>query len=93
MFCAFPISRSSPSERATRIPDALSDVGAAVSAQLGVAINGLAHPPPMLGEYVVVSGLGAIGMFTAYLARRAASKLILVEPNAVRARGRGTDRG
>ncbi|MBO4252305.1 zinc-binding dehydrogenase [Streptomyces griseorubiginosus] len=62
----------------------MSDVSAAFSQLLGVAVNSLVTRPVMIGEYVAVSGLGVIGMFTAHLARREASRLILVEPNADR---------
>lgn len=72
------------SDRAVRVPDGVTDVGAAFSQLLGVAINSLMTRPVMIGEYVAVSGLGVIGMFTAHLARREAAKLILVEPNADR---------
>ena len=48
--------------------------------QLGVALCALDDVPVRLGELVVVSGLGLIGSFCAYLARKTAWKLVLIDP-------------
>jgi 2-desacetyl-2-hydroxyethyl bacteriochlorophyllide A dehydrogenase len=86
VLCMFPHQSifTLTADRVRRVPDAVTDVGAAFSSLFTVAINSLLTRPAMVGEHVAVSGLGAIGMFTAHLARPAASKLILVEPSAAR---------
>lgn len=65
---------------ATPIPDDLDSERAAFANLFAVALNALLDAPVRFGDVVVVSGLGVVGTFAAYLARRTAGRLILVDP-------------
>jgi 2-desacetyl-2-hydroxyethyl bacteriochlorophyllide A dehydrogenase len=67
-----------------RIPAHVDPDRASFAGLFGVALNACITTPPLLGDTVVVSGLGVIGTFAAYLARRTAGKLIVVEPSSSR---------
>jgi threonine dehydrogenase-like Zn-dependent dehydrogenase len=66
------------------VPDGLDAERAAFANLFCVAYNGLLDCPVRIGDCVAVSGLGIIGSFAAYLARRTAGRLILVDPIAQR---------
>lgn len=67
-----------------KVPPTVSPEQAAFVGLFGVALNACITTPPVIGDCVAVSGLGVIGAFAGYLARRTASRLILVEPSAAR---------
>ncbi|MFC8181765.1 zinc-binding alcohol dehydrogenase [Rhodococcus sp. NPDC057297] len=67
-----------------RIPPEVDPHRAAFAGLFGVALNACITTPPLTGDCVVVSGLGAIGTFAAYIARLTASTLVLIEPSASR---------
>ncbi len=66
------------------IPDSVSDDAAAFTNLLRVAIDGLHTCPVKIGDVVVVYGQGVVGMLCARLARRTASRVIVVDPLASR---------
>ena len=67
-----------------RIPAGVDSERAAFAGLFGVALNACITTPPLAGDCVVVSGLGVIGSFAAYLARLTASSLIVIEPDQSR---------
>lgn len=72
------------SHLAWRIPPGIEPSRAAFVGLFGVALNACITTPPLTGDCVVVSGLGVIGTFAAYIARLTARKLVLIEPSATR---------
>ena len=62
------------------VPPDLDPERAAFANLFCVAYNGLLDHPIRIGDCVAVSGLGVIGSFAAHLARRTASRLVLVDP-------------
>jgi threonine dehydrogenase-like Zn-dependent dehydrogenase len=69
----------------TKLPDDLSPVDAATTiGLLDVAVNAMLDHPVLVGDVVVVFGLGLVGLFTLQLARRTASTVIAVDPIAHR---------
>ena len=70
-----------------RIPAGVDPHRAAFAGLFGVALNACITTPPLTGDCVVVSGLGVIGTFAAYIARLTAGKLILIEPSSSRRAG------
>jgi len=62
------------------VPADLEPERAAFANLFCVAYNGLLDHPIRIGDCVAVSGLGVIGSFAATLARRTASRLVLVDP-------------
>jgi len=63
-----------------RVPAHLDSERAAFANLFCVAYNALLDCPVRIGDCVAVSGLGIIGSFAAHLARRTASRLVLVDP-------------
>jgi 2-desacetyl-2-hydroxyethyl bacteriochlorophyllide A dehydrogenase len=57
---------------------------AALTNMCAVAYGGLLEVPVRIGDVVGVSGLGVIGTLAAWLARRTAGRLILIDPLAER---------
>lgn len=65
----------------TKLPADLSPLDAATTIGLvDVAVNALLDHPVLLGDVVVVFGLGLVGLFTLQLARRTAAIVIAVDP-------------
>jgi threonine dehydrogenase-like Zn-dependent dehydrogenase len=62
------------------VPGELSPEKAVFANLFCVALNCLLDVPVRIGDCVVVSGLGIVGTFCAYLARLTAKHLILVDP-------------
>ena len=60
--------------------EGLSPQQAAFTNMLSVPYGGLLEVPVRIGDVVGVSGLGVIGTFAAWLARRTASRLVLIDP-------------
>lgn len=73
-----------PREIVTRVPDGIPAERAAFQNLLAVALNGLLDEPVRFGDVVLVSGLGVVGSFAGWLARRTAGALVLVDPLAAR---------
>ena len=71
-------------ELAWKIPPGIDAESSAFAGLFGVALNACVTTPPLVGDCIVVSGLGVIGTFAAYLARRTAGKLIVIEPSQTR---------
>jgi 2-desacetyl-2-hydroxyethyl bacteriochlorophyllide A dehydrogenase len=71
---------------AWKIPADLDPERAAFAGLFGVALNACISTPVLVGDCVVVSGLGVIGAFAGYLARLTAGSLVLVEPSPSRRR-------
>ena len=67
-----------------RIPEGIDSDKAAFAGLFGVALNACVTTPPLVGDCVVVFGLGVIGTFAAYLAKLTARKLVVVEPSRSR---------
>ena len=63
-----------------RIPPEIDSDRAAFAGLFGVALNACITTPPVVGDCVVVLGLGVIGTFAAYLARLTARRLVVIEP-------------
>ena len=60
--------------------DGLTPQQAALTNMCAVAYGGLLEVPVRIGDVVGVSGLGVIGTMAAWLARRTAGRLILIDP-------------
>lgn len=67
-----------------RVPAELDPELAVYAGQLTTAVNSLLDAPARVGDVVAVSGLGLVGTFCAYLARKNASKLIIIDPLGAR---------
>jgi 2-desacetyl-2-hydroxyethyl bacteriochlorophyllide A dehydrogenase len=63
-----------------RVQAGLDPERAAFANLFCVAYNALLDCPVRIGDCVAVSGLGIIGSFAAHLARRTASRLVVVDP-------------
>ena len=59
------------------IPGAIAPRLGVLNANLNTALNGLLDARPSLGDVVVVSGLGVIGLLVTQLARRAGAELVI----------------
>ncbi|QEC47563.1 zinc-binding dehydrogenase [Baekduia soli] len=89
VFCRFPhqdvytIDATDP-ELVDRIPEFDPPEIAVLGNNVDVALTALLDVPVRLGDVVVVTGLGIVGMFCALLARRTAGRLVVVDPYAHR---------
>lgn len=88
VFCAFPHQErfhlDPSSGLAQPVPADIDLRSAMFAGMFGVALNASKDGPVRPGDVVAISGLGLIGQFQAHLARKAAGKLVLVEPNPER---------
>ncbi len=75
-----------PRSIAMPLPETLSNEQAAFANLFAVALTGLLDAPVRIGDIVAVSGLGVVGTFIAWMARKTASKVILIDPLAERRR-------
>jgi threonine dehydrogenase-like Zn-dependent dehydrogenase len=66
------------------VPDDVSSRQAIFASMFCVALNASKDGPVRAGDDVVVSGLGQIGTFCAFLSRKNAGRLILIDPDARR---------
>lgn len=64
----------------TPLPTFLESEHAAFANLFAVALNGLLDSPVRVGDVVAILGLGVVGSFAAWLARRTAGKLLLIDP-------------
>jgi 2-desacetyl-2-hydroxyethyl bacteriochlorophyllide A dehydrogenase len=83
VFCRHPHQErfTLPESEAELIPGDVELDRAVLAALFKVAVNCCLDAPVRFGEVVVVTGLGLVGTFCAFLARKAARKLILVDPS------------
>ncbi|TMS52458.1 zinc-binding alcohol dehydrogenase [Mycobacterium sp. DBP42] len=88
VFCMHPHqSRFTLAEQfAFRIPPDLPSQKAVFAGLFWVGLNTVITTPPLVGDCVVVSGLGVVGSMAAYLANLTAASLVLIDPNAERRR-------
>lgn len=75
-----PVIAANGREIVTRVPDGVSDEQAAFVNLFAVALNATLDCPVRVGDVVMVSGLGVVGSFAGWIARRTASRLVLVDP-------------
>jgi predicted dehydrogenase/threonine dehydrogenase-like Zn-dependent dehydrogenase len=73
-----------PVNLAARIPDAVSDEEAAFTVVAAIGLQGIRLVQPSLGESVVVTGLGLIGLLTVQLLRAHGCRVLGVDPNPAR---------
>lgn len=67
-----------------RVPAGYDPLKAVFATLFSVALQTLLIVPVRPGDCVVVSGLGLVGTFTAFLARKTAARLIVVDPDPSR---------
>ena len=83
-----------PVNLATHIPDSVSDEDAAFTVVAAIGLQGIRLAQPALGESVVVTGLGLIGLLTIQLLRAQGCRVLGIDPNPARldlARSFGAD--
>lgn len=73
-----------PDALAILIPADLEPSRAAFGSNLTIALNALMTTPVVVGDCVAISGMGIIGSFLGSLARRNASRLVLIDSDASR---------
>lgn len=66
-----------PAEAAVRVPQGVDAKFAVLNANLNTALNGVLDARPSMGDAVVVSGLGVIGLLVTELVRRAGAGLVV----------------
>jgi 2-desacetyl-2-hydroxyethyl bacteriochlorophyllide A dehydrogenase len=66
-----------PAEFVLRLPAALQPLSGVLAANLETAVNALLDAAPRLGETVVITGQGVIGLLITWLARKAGAGLII----------------
>jgi len=75
-------------DRLIRLPDDIDPINAAFMATMETAVNFLMDGQPVIGENVVVFGLGIVGLLTtALLARMPLGSLVALDPNPRRRAG------
>ncbi len=73
-----------PQNLCARIPDTVSDEAAAFTVVASIGLQGIRLVQPTLGETVVVTGLGLIGLLTVQLLRAHGCHVIGVDPDPAR---------
>ena len=66
-----------PADAVVRLPDGLDPRLGVLNANLNTALNGVLDARPSLGDAVVVSGLGVIGLLVTQLVRRTGAGLVI----------------
>ena len=66
-----------PASAVVRLPEGIDPRHGVLNANLNTALNGVLDARPALGDVVVVSGLGVIGLLVAQLVRRAGAGLVI----------------
>ena len=66
-----------PASASVPLPDRIDPRLGVLNANLNTALNGVLDARPSLGDVVVVSGLGVIGLLVTQLARRAGAGLVI----------------
>ena len=72
---------SVPLNLCAKIPDAVSDEAAAFTVIAAIALQGIRLVQPTLGESVVVTGLGLIGLITVQLLRAHGCRVLGIDPD------------
>jgi len=78
-----------PSNLAVKIPQAVSLDSACLTTIGAIAVQGLRQSRAVLGETVVVIGVGLVGVLTIQLARAAGCRVIAIDHNEARVAGAG----
>jgi predicted dehydrogenase/threonine dehydrogenase-like Zn-dependent dehydrogenase len=73
-----------PANLCARVPDNVSDDDAAFTVMASIALQGLRLAGPTLGESVVVTGLGLIGLLAVQLLRANGCRVLGIDPDARR---------
>lgn len=73
-----------PMNLCARIPDAVSDDEAAFTVIGAIALQGIRLANPTLGESVVVSGLGLVGLIAVQLLRANGCRVLGIDPDGAR---------
>lgn len=71
-----------PMNLCAKVPDRVSDDEAAFTVIAAIGLQGVRLAQPTLGEYVVVTGLGLIGLITVQLLRAHGCKVLGIDPDA-----------
>nr|WP_246734132.1 bi-domain-containing oxidoreductase [Oharaeibacter diazotrophicus] len=74
-----------PKNLVVRVPDRVADEDASFVTLGAIALQGVRLAVPTLGEWVVVMGLGLIGLVTVQILKAAGCRVIGLDPNAARA--------
>lgn len=75
-----------PANLCARIPDAVSDEEAAFTVIGAIALQGIRLAQPTLGEAVVVTGLGLVGLLTVQLLKANGCRVLGIDPDPTRTR-------
>jgi predicted dehydrogenase/threonine dehydrogenase-like Zn-dependent dehydrogenase len=75
---------SVPANLCAKVPDAVTDDEAAFTVLAAVALQGIRLAQPTLGETVVVSGLGLVGLIAVQLLHAHGCRVLGVDPDASR---------
>jgi predicted dehydrogenase/threonine dehydrogenase-like Zn-dependent dehydrogenase len=78
-----------PSNLAVKIPDAVSLDSACLTTIGAIAVQGLRQSRAVLGETVIIIGVGLVGVLTIKLARAAGCRVIAIDQNEARVAGAG----
>ena len=70
-----------PVNLAARVPDSVSDEAAAFTVVAAIGLQGIRLVQPTLGESVVVTGLGLIGLLTVQLLRAQGCRVLGIDPD------------
>ncbi len=73
-----------PRNLCARIPDAVGDESAAFTVLAAIGLQGVRLAAPTLGESIVVTGLGLIGLITVQLLRANGCRVLGIDMNPVR---------
>lgn len=73
-----------PKNLCARIPDAVSDDAAAFTVLGAIGLQGIRLANPTLGECVVVTGLGLIGLLTVQMLRAQGCRVLGIDPDPTR---------
>lgn len=73
-----------PKNLCARIPDNVSDEEASFTVLAAIGLQGIRLVQPALGEFVVVTGLGMIGLLTVQMLRAQGCKVLGIDPSSKR---------
>lgn len=76
-----------PARQCHVIPDHIDLAHAALAEPLACCLHGMDVLQPRLGEWVLISGCGPIGVLMVQLARRSGARVLVVEPSGSRRQG------
>lgn len=75
---------SVPKNLCARIPDSVSDEAASFTVMAAIGLQGIRLAQPTLGECVVVTGLGLIGLLTVQMLRAQGCRVLGIDPDPER---------